>query len=98
MGRLCRVVFEGKDAARGLATAKTWVEELRRLFAGPGLTIDGPSPAPIALLRGKHRHHLLLKAPPADPRFESALTWLVDAAQRETRTDVKIDVDPMAMM
>ncbi|HEX6885663.1 MAG TPA: primosomal protein N' [Planctomycetota bacterium] len=97
-GRLCRVVFEDADAARGLEVATRWVAELRRRFAGTPLTVDGPSAAPRALLRGKHRQHLQLKAPHAAPAFEQALEWLTEQAAREGRTDVKIDVDPMAML
>jgi len=97
-GRLCRVVFEDRDLERGLATATRWAEELTRHFTGGDLTLQGPSPAPMALVRGKHRHHFLLKAPPEDARFAAALAWLVDEVQRESRTDVKLDVDPVSMM
>jgi primosomal protein N' (replication factor Y) len=97
-GRLCRVVFEDKDPLRGLATATRWAESLRARLARPPLVLDGPGPAPLALLRGKHRHHLQLKGPLGEPRFEATIAWLAEEAQRESRTDVKIDVDPMAML
>lgn len=97
-GRLCRVLFEDQDQARGLATAMRWAEELARRCADGGVSIQGPNPAPLALVRGKHRCHFLLKAELDDPRFAAALAWLVDEAQRESRTDVKLDVDPVAMM
>jgi primosomal protein N' (replication factor Y) len=95
-GRLCRVIFEDREEARARATAARWAEELARRFpVVPSLI--GPMEAPARLLRGKHRHHLLLKAPAADERFDAALAWLAEEAQRE-RTDVKVDVDPMAML
>ena len=92
------MLFEDRDASRGLGVAERFVTELRRLFPGDGLRLDGPSPAPLALVRGKHRHHLQLGAALHDPCFESALAWLLTESQRESRTAVKIDVDPVSMM
>ena len=101
-GRLCRVVFEDKDPARGEATAGRWAIELREELAregrGEGWSVEGASPAPLALVRGRHRFNLLLKAPVDQPGFEGALAWLVERAQRESRTEVRIDVDPVSMM
>ncbi len=97
-GRLCRVVFEDKDPQRALALANRWAEALRLRVPAEGWEIVGGMPAPLALVRGKHRANLLVKAPPADPGFEPLLAWLVEEAQRESRTAVKIDVDPVSMM
>jgi len=96
--RHCRVLFEDREAERGLDVAKRYFTELRRLFPDETLRLDGPSPAPLALVRGKHRHHMQLRAPLHDPLFDSALAWLVAESQRESRTAVKIDVDPVSMM
>jgi primosomal protein N' (replication factor Y) len=97
-GRLCRVVFEDKDPGRCAATAQLWAAELKARVPEEGWRVEGASPAPLALVRGKHRFNLLIKAPPADPGFEGLLAWLVEQAQRESRPDVKIDVDPVSMM
>ncbi len=96
--RLCRLVFEDRDPERGLGTATRFATELRKLFEGDGFRIEGPSAAPMALVRGKHRHHVQLRTPLHDPRFAAAVAWLVSEAQRESRTDVRIDVDPVSMM
>jgi primosomal protein N' (replication factor Y) len=96
--RHCRVVFEDADAEHGLGVAHRFAAELRRSFAGEGVILDGPSPAPLALVRKKYRHHLQLRSPLHDPRFDAALAWLVAESQRESRTAVKIDVDPVSMV
>ncbi len=97
-GRLCRVVFEDTDFARAKATAELWANELKARVPEEGWRVEGASPAPLALVRGKHRFNLLIKAPPADPAFEALLSWMAEWAQRESRSDVKIDVDPVSMM
>src|SRR6185503_7506832 len=101
-GRLCRVVFEDKDPARGEATAQRWAAELKEELAregrGEGWSVEGASPAPLALVRGRHRFNLLLKAPVDQSGFEGVLAWLVERSQRESRTEVRIDVDPVSMM
>jgi primosomal protein N' (replication factor Y) len=56
----------------------------------------GPAPAPIAMYRGRHRHHLLLKLP--THACDAAL-----AALRAVRGELRslaptIDVDPVSML
>ncbi|NOT29574.1 MAG: primosomal protein N', partial [Planctomycetes bacterium] len=96
--RLCRVVFEDADTERGLGLAQRWVAELKARVADEGWKIEGASPAPLALVRGKHRFNLLVKAPLTGPGFEPVIAWLVEQAQKESRTEVRIDVDPVSMM
>jgi primosomal protein N' (replication factor Y) len=57
----------------------------------------GPAPAPLALLRGRHRHRLLLKAARAVRVQPLLREWLARAAlSREVR--VQVDVDPVAFL
>jgi len=97
-GRLCRVVFEDRDARRGAETAERIAEVLRARFASGPLRIDGPGPAPLELVRGRHRWHLQVKGPTDEDAFVELLPVLQDEARRETRTEVRVDVDPVAMM
>ena len=97
-GRLCRFLFEGQDEAETRACGQRWTDELTAAFAGPGLEILGPSPAPLALLRGEFRFHTQLTARPEDPRFQAAVDWAAANHGRESRVAVKIDVDPAAML
>jgi primosomal protein N' (replication factor Y) len=93
-GRLVALIVSGEDAraaeraARDLALVAPDV---------PGVQVLGPAPAPLALLRGRHRHRLLLKAA-REVRVQPLLReWLARAAlPREVR--VQVDVDPVAFL
>ncbi len=62
-----------------------------------GLIVLGPAPAPFALLRGRHRHRLLIKAR-RDIQVQPILRdWLKRAAPpRAARVD--IDIDPSSFL
>jgi len=96
--RLCRVVFEDAELERCVATTKRLELALRDRFGAAGLSVTEAHPAPLALVRGKHRQHLLLKFPLGEDLLERVLPWLMEESQSETRTDVKLDVDPASMM
>ena len=62
-----------------------------------GIEVLGPAPAPLDILRGRHRHRLLLKAP-KDVHVQPVLRrWL-----RQVRTGggvrIQIDVDPYSFV
>jgi primosomal protein N' (replication factor Y) len=97
-GRLLRVVFEDTDEKRMETCAEELAEALRAEPAAARTRILGPAPAPFALLRGRHRRHVLVKAALDDPDFERVVDWLADRAAKESRTTVKIDVDPMSLL
>ena len=64
---------------------------------GEGIEVLGPAPAPLAILRGRHRYRLLLKAP-KDVYIQPVLRrWL-----RQVRTGsgvrIQIDIDPYSFM
>jgi primosomal protein N' (replication factor Y) len=97
-GRLCRVVFEDSDAERGLACARRWADGIRARFPDGRVRLEGPGPAPLAQLRGKHRCHLLVQARADEARFAEVVAWLADARPDHAATDARIDVDPMNML
>jgi primosomal protein N' (replication factor Y) len=97
-GRLVRVLIEDEDEGRVATTAEEVWRELTRELSGTSIEVLGPAPAPLAILRGRHRHHLLVKAPATDPAFERAVAWLADRAARESRPTLRIDVDPSSML
>ncbi len=100
-GRLIRVLITGPDepAVRGaslelarLATA-TAVDASEREFS-----VLGPAPAPLARLRGRHRHQLLVKGRPG-PRLRAAAETLVKAtAALVSPLQAHVDVDPVSML
>jgi primosomal protein N' (replication factor Y) len=93
-GRLAAVIVsadtaEGADiAARDLGYAAP---------RGDGILVLGPAPAPLAILRGRHRRRLLLKT-----RREIAVqpilrAWL-EKVQVTRGVRVDVDVDPVSFL
>lgn len=101
VGRLMRVVFEDEDEARAQATAATCLEHLEGVLAGYHVPILGPAPAPMALLRGRHRLHLVIKSSAREGKgpeaFARARQAAADFAAETRRTRVVVDVDPASM-
>ena len=98
-GRVVRVLFEDRDEARVRTAADACAALLRERIAGrEGATVLGPAEAPIAMLRGRVRHHLLLKGAPRAAAFADARAALVDLAGGRTRPRVTVDVDPTALL
>ena len=64
---------------------------------GDGITVLGPAPAPLSILRGRHRRRLLLKTR-RDIAVQPLLrTWLTAVPiRRDVRVDV--DVDPVSFL
>jgi len=65
--RLARVIVSSTDPRIIPARAKA-LGELLRHYASPRTQIVGPMEAPIARLRGWHRWHFIIKAPPPPAR------------------------------
>jgi primosomal protein N' (replication factor Y) len=93
-GRLVALIVSGpkeaevERAARAIARAAPEDKEVRVL---------GPAPAPLALLRGRHRRRFLLKAPRAVAVQNIVRDWLARArAPRGVR--VQVDVDPYGFL
>jgi len=97
-GRLVRLVLKG----RAEAAVERAASHLAGCLAGsppPGVEVLGPAPPALALLRGEHRRHLLVKGPKVGP-VRQAARWLLEAAAadpdcRAVRVDV--DVDPQTL-
>src|SRR5262249_52608026 len=57
-GRLAALILSSRDGER----LDRFARDLSRAApSGPGITVLGPAPAPMALLRGRHRRRFLLK-------------------------------------
>jgi primosomal protein N' (replication factor Y) (superfamily II helicase) len=109
-GRLLRVVVEDDDAGRAASEADAIASELRELVEGPAAeasgetaVVLGPAPAPMSIIRDRHRHHVLVKAAPGvgdatAPAFVRARDHLADRAARTTRPRLSVDVDPVSML
>jgi primosomal protein N' (replication factor Y) len=96
-GRLLRVVIDSEDPALVVDAAKT-VGELMRRHAQPGGMVLGPAEAPVALLRGRHRRHVLLKAKPGTDAIARVRAGLRAFTLPNHKLRMSIDVDPMSML
>jgi len=89
-GRLVGLIVSGKDeravdeASRALGRTAPQGDELVTL---------GPAPAAFALLRGRHRHRLLLKAAKTVNVQQTVRQWLA-RTRWPKKVRVQVDVDP----
>jgi primosomal protein N' (replication factor Y) len=96
---LVRIVIRGESEQGVERFADRMVDQLQRFAAplGESVRILGPAEAPIAKLRGKFRHHILLHGPQHDQ-----LRQVVSRATKDIKTPEEIqwiiDVDPQAML
>ena len=64
---------------------------------GDGILVLGPAPAPLAILRGRHRRRLLLKAR-RDVAVQKLVREWVAAVPTGRGVKVDIDIDPVSVM
>jgi len=94
-GRLASIVISGPDKhdteahARALARAAPTHDEVRIL---------GPAEAPLALVRGRHRFRLLIKAPRNFDLSAYLRQWLAAAPKKHGSIKLDIDVDPQSFL
>jgi primosomal protein N' (replication factor Y) len=89
-GRLTALILSGPDEVAVIAAGRTLAAAAPR---GDGVEVLGPAPAFMALLRGIHRHRLLLKTDRGRPPQPLVRAWL-DAVKIPSSVRVQIDVDP----
>jgi primosomal protein N' (replication factor Y) len=94
-GRLASIVVSGSDKhetaayARKLARFAPQHDDVRVL---------GPAEAPLALVRGRHRLRLLIKAPRNFDLSGYLRDWLASAPKRKGSLKFDIDVDPQSFL
>jgi len=93
-GRLAAIVVSSEKEA----DAKTAAHQIGRSApAVEGLTVLGPAPAPLAMLRGRHRLRLLVHAPRSLPLQDVLRDWL-GALEWPRSVRVTVDVDPYSFL
>jgi primosomal protein N' (replication factor Y) len=93
-GRLAALIVSSPHAGAAMKTA----ERLARTApAVRGLHVLGPAPAPLALLRGRHRVRLLVRAEKGLPLQAILRQWLMKAGAEKGVT-VTVDIDPQSFM
>ncbi|MGZ8997112.1 MAG: hypothetical protein ACXW3P_11595, partial [Rhodospirillales bacterium] len=64
---------------------------------GEGVRVLGPAPAPLALLRGRHRRRLLLHAARSVAVPPLVRRWL-EATRLRGSVRVQVDIDPYSFL
>ncbi|MDJ0947422.1 MAG: primosomal protein N' [Alphaproteobacteria bacterium] len=93
-GRLAALIVSGRDGARVEAAARALG---RRAPTEQGVTVLGPAPAPLTLLRGQQRWRLLVKAT-RESNLQAVLRRWLNAVQTPAGVRVKVDVDPYSFV
>jgi len=93
-GRLAALIVSGRDET----DVDTAANALGR--AGPNgrdMRVLGPAPAPLAMLRGRHRRRLLLKAT-RDTDMQNILRQWLSRVRWPNGVRVQVDVDPYSFL
>ena len=89
-GRLAALIVSGRD---GVETERFVRDLARQAPAAEGIAVLGPAPAPLHLVRGRHRWRFLVKARREVNVQEFLKLWLKDVKLRGS-LHLAIDVDP----
>jgi primosomal protein N' (replication factor Y) len=93
-GRLAAIVVSAEDSSEAESVAR------RIGYAAPevdGMAVFGPAPAPLAMLRGRHRQRLLVHAARSLDVQDVIRDWLA-AVEWSAKVRVSVDVDPYSFL
>ncbi len=93
-GRLAALIVSSKDERAADASA---AHLSRNAPHGEGISVFGPAPAPISMLRGRHRRRLLLKTRKDIP-VQSILKKWISHTDIPRTVRVQIDIDPYSFL
>lgn len=93
-GRLAAIIISSEDQASATAAARAIGRAAPRV---ENMIVLGPAPAPLAMLRGRHRHRLLIQAARAVPVQEVIRDWL-GGVELPRGVRVAVDVDPYSFL
>jgi primosomal protein N' (replication factor Y) len=92
--RLAAVILSARDEAEVDRVARDLSRAAPR---GPEITVLGPAPAPLAVLRGRHRRRFLIKTAKGF-NIQGALRAWLNAAPAPKSVRIQIDIDPYSFM
>lgn len=93
-GRLAAIIISSEDQAEANEAARTIG---RAAPSHENMVVLGPAPAPLAMLRGRHRLRLLVHAARSVPVQDIIRDWL-GALQWPRGVRVAVDVDPYSFL
>ncbi len=93
-GRLAALIVSGPDSDEIDRLCRTLAQHAPQ--AG-GVETLGPAPAPLAILRRRHRRRFLLRAPRDVPLQEVIGDWLA-GVKVSSRVRIQVDIDPYSFL
>ncbi|WP_448585973.1 primosomal protein N' [Thermaurantiacus sp.] len=93
-GRLAALIVSAERAETAEAAARALAAQAPR---ADGLQVFGPVPAPLAVLRGRHRLRFLVRAP-RGCRLQAHLRAWLGAVKLPSAARVVVDVDPQSFL
>lgn len=93
-GRWAAIIVSSEDQAEALSAARAIGGTAPDL---PDMLVLGPAPAPLALLRGRHRFRLLINARRSAELQKTLRSWL-DPLDFPKGVRVNIDIDPYSFV
>ncbi|HKT75531.1 MAG TPA: primosomal protein N' [Sphingobium sp.] len=93
-GRFAAIIVSSEDADEAAQVARMIGKSAPEL---DGMRVYGPAPAPLSVLRGRHRHRLLIHATRAVDVQGAIREWLGTLTWK-SGTRVAVDVDPYSFM
>jgi primosomal protein N' (replication factor Y) len=94
-GRLASVIVSSPDKRE----AENYARAIAQIFPEtPGLRLLGPAEPPLALIRGRHRMRLIIKAPRTTDLSGFIRGWLANAPKAPGPVQIQIDVDPVSFV
>jgi primosomal protein N' (replication factor Y) len=93
-GRLAAIIVSGRDEAEVDRVARRLGQTAPR---GNGIAVLGPAPAPLAVLRTRHRRRLLVKAERQVVIQDAIAPWIAAAGAPGT-VRIQVDIDPHSFL
>jgi primosomal protein N' (replication factor Y) (superfamily II helicase) len=93
-GRLAALIVSAADAETADFAARALSRAAPQL---PGVTVLGPAPAPLAVLRGRHRRRFLVKAG-REVRLQAVLRDWLSRVRVQGSVRVQVDIDPYSFL
>jgi primosomal protein N' (replication factor Y) len=93
-GRLAALIVSAADTETCDFTARALARAAPQL---PGVTVLGPAPAPLAILRGRHRQRFLVKAT-REVRLQAILRDWLSRVRIAGSARIQVDIDPYSFL
>jgi primosomal protein N' (replication factor Y) (superfamily II helicase) len=93
-GRLAAVILSAPDDEAADFTARSFARAAPHL---PGVETLGPAPAPLRILRGRHRRRFLVKAR-RDVNLQNVLRQWLARVKVSGNVRVQVDIDPYSFL